>query len=107
MNGEEFSIYSVCNTNINHGNNKLNDFKSPLPIHLNTEEVYAMGLFDFTFPNLMHNINRDENMMKISFFQKFHKDQPETDVRANVQNITKQHYSLCYVKVSHLRKHTF
>ena len=43
MNGEEFSIYSVCNTNINHGNNKLNDFKSPLPIHLNTEEVYAMG----------------------------------------------------------------
>ena len=93
MNGEEFSIYSVCNTNINHGNNKLNDFKSPLPIHLNTEEVYAMGLFDFTFPNLMHNINRDENMMKISFFQKFHKDQPETDV---MENISGDNFRLLY-----------
>ena len=93
MNGEEFSIYSVCDSNINHGNNKLNDFKAPLPNHVNTEEVYAVSLFDLTYPNLMHNINRDENMMKISFFHKFHKDRPETDV---VEKISGDNFRLLY-----------
>ena len=34
-------------------------------------------------------------------------NQPETDFRAKVQNITKHNYLLCSVKVSHLKKHTF
>ena len=35
------------------------------------------------------------------------KHQPETDFRANMLNITKHHYRLCAVKVSHLREHIF
>ena len=35
------------------------------------------------------------------------KNGPKTDFKAKMQNITKHHYLLCSVKVSHLRKHTF
>ena len=35
------------------------------------------------------------------------KNRLKTDVKAKMQNITKHHYLLCSVKVSHLKKHTF
>ena len=35
------------------------------------------------------------------------KNRPKTDFKAKMQNITKHHYLLCSVKVSHLKKHTF
>ena len=35
------------------------------------------------------------------------KNRLKTDFKAKMQNITKHHYLLCSVKVSHLKKHTF
>ena len=35
------------------------------------------------------------------------KNRSKTDFKANMQNITKHHYLLCSVNVSHLKKHTF
>ena len=35
------------------------------------------------------------------------KNRLKTNFKAKMQNITKHHYLLCSVKVSHLRKHTF
>ena len=35
------------------------------------------------------------------------KNRLKTDLKAKMQNITKHHYLLCSVKVSHLKKHTF
>ena len=35
------------------------------------------------------------------------KNRFKTDFKAKMQNITKHHYLLCSVKVSHLKKHTF
>ena len=35
------------------------------------------------------------------------KNRAKTDFKAKMQNITKHHYLLCSVKVSHLKKHTF
>ena len=34
------------------------------------------------------------------------KNRVKTDFKAKMQNITKHHYLLCSVKVSHLKKHT-
>ena len=80
MNGEEFNLVALCDTNILPGrNNKLNDFTSPLPHAMEFGERYSMCLSDITLPNVMYNINRDDNMMTLSFFQKYDK-KPETDI---------------------------
>ena len=35
------------------------------------------------------------------------KSRLKTNLKAKMQNITKHNYLLCFVKVSHLKKHTF
>ena len=85
MNGEEFHFTSLCDGNIGH-DNKLNDFEAPLPHPVNCGEHYSMALDRVTFPYMMHNINRYENMMTFSLFQRFYKDE-ETDVVDWVNNV--------------------
>ena len=68
MNGKEYNIVTMCDSNIAVGN-RLNDFTTPLPTVLEFPEPYSMAVTDVTFPNHMHNINNDDNTIGFGFYR--------------------------------------
>ena len=61
----EISITAICDSNV--FDNKLNDFKVKLAYPPELKQPYSLGLVDITYPNLLYNINRDDNFISLSF----------------------------------------
>lgn len=76
----EYCNVSLCDGNLNF-ENKLNDFRSPLPKTLEFREPYSIALTSITFPNLMLNLNTDDNMIGVSFYQKHDDDNHDVVTR--------------------------
>jgi hypothetical protein len=74
----EYNIVSVCDSNISP-NNKLNDFIAPLPHIIEFAEAYSIAVTDVSFPNMMFNINNDNNTIGFAFYDKYSGD-PSHDI---------------------------
>ena len=74
----EYNIVSICDSNIS-SNNKLNDFIAPLPYILEFPESYSIAVTDVSFPNMMFNINNDNNTIGFAFYEEYSGD-PSHDI---------------------------
>ena len=73
MINEEISLTVVCDNST--PTNKLNRFKVELPFPIVFNEPYSMALANITYPNLMYNINNDDNFLGLSFYKQHNKQE--------------------------------
>lgn len=71
MDNTEIALTAICDSSI--GTNKLSHFKVDLPFPIHFAEPYSLCVADITYPNLLCNINNDENFLSISLYKKSNK----------------------------------
>ena len=76
---DEIAITAICDSNV--FDNKLNDFKVKLAYPPELKQPYSLGLVDITYPNLLYNINRDDNFISLSFYKKRKSYKPQQITR--------------------------
>ena len=84
--GDEHTIISLCDSKV--VGSRLNQFEAPLPYAIKFNGQNSIGVSEISFPNLMCNINNDNNILALSFYNK------AKDFATNVREINGEQYNL-------------